>query len=367
MSKSRDRNIACFISPHGLGHAARAAAILAALQQRQPDVALHLFTTVYPGFFEASGCRHKTFHDTYTDVGFIQQSGLVADLPATVQRLDSFLPFEPSRLEPLADTVRRGKCGLVLCDIAPLGIAVARQTGIPSVLVENFMWDDLYRPYAAAHPRMADHADYLGNLFGQATLHVQTQPVCKPVEADLTVGPVSRPSRQSPAAVRQALAVGSDVKLVLITLGGGHTRSHNLDHLAHRSDVVFVVASGSGQLRRTGNTIALPPDSDFHHPDLVNAADAVIGKVGYSTLAETYHAGVPFGYVTREGYPEMPPLVAFIEREMAALPVPPAAIESRIPESLLDQLLALPRRPPALANGAGLIADFLVPLLRRTP
>ena len=45
-------------------------------------------------------------------------------------------------------------------------------------------------------------------------------------------------------------------------------------------------------------------------------ADAVVGKVGYSTLAEVYHAGVPFGYVMRSNFRESEPMAAFIEKEM---------------------------------------------------
>lgn len=367
MRKSRDRNVACFISPHGLGHAARAAAVLAALQRLEPDINLHLFTTAPRKFFSASGCRNTTFHDECTDVGFAQQSALTADLSATVELLDEFLPFDSNHIEVLAEIVKRGRCGLVLCDISPLGIAVARQAGVPSVLVENFLWDDLYRHYVADHPRLARHADTLRTIFSQASLHIQTQPVCRPTEADLTVGPVSRPPRQPAASIRKALAIGANVKIVLITMGGVSEHTPLLESMAHRQDIVFIVAWGSARLHRAGNVINLPLQSDFYHPDLIHAADAVIGKVGYSTLAEVCHAGVPFGYVVRDGYPEMPPLVAFIEREMAGFPLPASFLETGIDGDRLDRLLAIPRRPPTAPNGADLIANFLLPLLRRTP
>ncbi len=367
MRKSRGRNVACFISPHGLGHAARAAATLAALQRLQPDINLHLFTTAPKRFFTDSGCRKITLHDECADVGFVQHSALVADLPATVDRLDEFLPFHSNHIELLAETVRRGKCGLVLCDIAPLGIAVARQAGLPSVLVENFMWDDLYQAYVAAHPRLAAHIDALHGLFSQASLHIQTQPVCKAIEADLTVGPVSRPPRQSPSAIRKTLSIGADIKIVLMTMGGVSGHTPLLESMAHRKDIVFIVAWGSAKVQRSGNIIGLPLQSDFYHPDLVHAADAVIGKVGYSTLSEVYHAGVPFGYIVREGYPEMPPLVDFIEKDMAGFSIPAATLNDSLSENCIDRLLSIPRRPPTLPNGADPIANFLLPLLRRTP
>ena len=46
---------------------------------------------------------------------------------------------------------------------------------------------------------------------------------------------------------------------------------------------------------REKNVILLPANTDLYHPDLVHAADAVVAKLGYSTVAETYSAGVPLG------------------------------------------------------------------------
>lgn len=365
MSRKNQRNIACFISPHGLGHATRAAAVLAALQECEPGAKLHLFTTAPPSLFEASGCRNKFFHDEPTDVGFAQTSAFVSDLPETIRRLDAFLPFDPAHVKERAATIVRAGCGLVLCDIAPLGIAVAREAGIPSVLVENFAWSNLYRHYGSQYPRMTEHADYLQRIFRQASLHIQTDPICQPAEADLIVGPISRPPRQSKAAVRKALAIGQDCRLILVTLGGDTHHPPHLSHLASRTDLVFVAIAAGNGLRRTGNILYLPPQSDFYHPDIVHAADAVIGKVGYSTLAEVYHAGVPFGYIARKDYPEMPPLVAFIEKEMCSLPVSASELEAGITGERVDALLNLPPRPPSRPNGAGAVATFLAPLLRR--
>ena len=61
------------------------------------------------------------------------------------------------------------------------------------------------------------------------------------------------------------------------------------------------------------NVLLLPANSDYYHPDLITAADAVIGKAGYSTIAEIYHSQVRFGYFVREDYPEMQALVNFLQ------------------------------------------------------
>lgn len=352
--------IACFISPHGLGHAAREAAIVSALQDLVPGVEPVLFTTASPFFFEASGCRHVTRHPFHADLGFVQKSALVEDLPATVSALDGFLPFDPGQVATLADTLRRERCRFVLCDIAPLGIAAAKAAGIPAILVENFRWDDLYEHYAQTHPRMAHHAAALRPWFDAADVTIQTDPVCRPIASvALRTGPVARPPRRPRHDTRRRLGLADSQKLVLITMGGVSERTPLLAHLAGRGDLLFVVPWGATQFHRAGNVICLPFESEFYHPDLIEAADAVIGKVGYSTLSEAYHSGIPYGYVIRRNYPEMPPLVRFIEQHMAGLPLPDGDLGEGIPPDFIDQLIALPRRPPMLPNGRTAIAELL--------
>ena len=101
-------------------------------------------------------------------------------------------------------------------------------------------------------------------------------------------------------------------------------------------------------------------DSSWYHPDLVAASDVVIGKVGYSTLAETYHAGVPFGFIPHAGFRESPALEAFIGRHMAGLRLAESDMKTGRWVNRLDALIALPRHHPGLANGADRAAAFIL-------
>ena len=246
----------------------------------------------------------------------------------------------------------------VLCDIAPLGIAVARAAGVPSILVENFRWDALYRYYEATHPRLAAHADTLQRWFDAADILIQTEPVCRPNPvAALVTSTVSRPPRLPRETIRRALGLAAGRRMVVISMGGMSAGTPLLAHLAHRNDLAFVVAAGAERMQVRANVISLPKHSEFYHPDLINAADAVLGKVGYSTLAEVYRAGVPFGYGIRPDYPEMPALVAFLERHACGLPLSDPDLGESVSPDFIDLLLALPRRTPTEPDGAAAIAE----------
>ncbi|MHC4791685.1 MAG: hypothetical protein ACYS8Y_09665, partial [Planctomycetota bacterium] len=126
--------IAYFISPHGFGHAARAAGVMEDLYEVDSKIRFEIFTKVPPLFFKDSLAAHYTYHSVLTDIGLAQKSPLNADLEETLQNLNNFLPFRSSRINHLAQQVSALSCDLIVCDIAPVGIVVARTVGIPSVL-----------------------------------------------------------------------------------------------------------------------------------------------------------------------------------------------------------------------------------------
>jgi len=326
-------------------------------------VRFEIFTTVHPWFFEDSLGGSYTYHRLETDVGLVQETPLYADLTKTVERLSRWIPFRESQISGLARSLERLNCRLVACDISPMGIAAAREAGLPSVLVENFTWDWVYQEYAEKCGGLRPHAEYLGRLFSEADYHVQAQPVCSPGSADLTVLPVSRRERQSGKEVRRRLGIAENSKMVLVTMGGIPEDYRGMKGLSLPEDL-FVVVPGAGRTSEIcPNLIALPRRSEFFHPDLVTAADAVVGKVGYSTLAEVYHGGAPFGYIKRANFRESHILAAFIERHMNGLPIDARNYRTGEWISNLPRLLEMPRITRGVPNGATQVAKFICSLL----
>jgi hypothetical protein len=93
---------------------------------------------------------------------------------------------------------------------------------------------------------------------------------------------------------------------------------------------------------------------------LINAVDVVIGKVGYSTLAEVYQAGVPYGYVLRPRFRESYVLENFIDTEMNSLVIAETEFETGAWLAKLPNLLDLPRLKCREATGADQVASFIL-------
>ncbi|MCP4694018.1 MAG: hypothetical protein GY859_38645 [Desulfobacterales bacterium] len=361
MGKKAGPRVACFVSPHGFGHAARASAVMAGLYEIDPAIHFHIFTTAPAWFFRNSLSGSFSMHPVRTDIGLVQETPLFEDVDSTLDALDAFLPFAPDLIDDLAHQVRAAGCELVLCDIAPMGVAVAREASAPSVLVENFTWDWIYAGYN--HPGLDKHVRCLETLFNAADYRIQATPVCAPVKADLTTAPVSRKNRASRRETREKLGIGEDEKAALITMGGALEGFEFANAPAGCRQVRLVIPGGAESLTLRGNQVLLPHDSDFFHPDLIHACDAVVGKVGYSTLAETWQAGVPYGYIPRPHFRESAPLVAFIQKEMPGRLIDAAAFHDGTWTSRLEDLVNTPRTPRAAPNGADQAAAFIYSLL----
>ena len=358
-------SIACFISSHGFGHAARASAVINALFEQWPFLHAALFTTVPEWFFKDSLQVPFSYHHMAADIGLVQRTALEADLAASIARLDALFPLADKETGLLAEMLEKMKCRLVISDISPWGIVAAGKAGIPSLLIENFTWDWIYEGYLAQDNRLKPHIGYLRQVFAAVDHRIQAVPWCSPcLAADLEAPPISRKPLTERAVVRDRLGLDGNRKMVLITMGGVPEIPTFLDAFKIIDEPVHFVVPGnfpdlpvSGQ--RRGNATLLPHHSVFYHPDLVAAADAVVGKVGYSTLAEAYNSGVPFGYVCRPGFREGPPLEDFIQREMVGLGITPEEFATGAWLQKLPRLLALPARAEKKENGADVAAAHI--------
>lgn len=358
--------LAVFVSPHGFGHAARASALMGSLHGLV-GARFELFSTAQRWFFDESVEGLYGYHHVTTDVGLRQASALVHDARGTVAALDELLPFDDAWVEALAATVSEADCRAVLCDIAPLGIAVAKRAGLPSVLVENFTWPWLYESLVEDAPGLGVHASTLAGWFERAGVHVQTEPLClASPSADFRAPPMSRPARATREDVRAALGIAADARVVVLTMGGVPEELPFLSRLRRLADVTFLV-TGASQTLVDGNLHLFAQDERLYMPDLVRAADAVVAKAGYSTIAEVWTEGRPMAFVTRADFRETGPLREWITSEMPGFEIPGSGFASgdwidRVPE-LLDMQASGSQKE----SGADAVARFLVDTLELTP
>jgi hypothetical protein len=352
--------VAYVVSAHGFGHAARSCAVMGAMAQMRKGLRFEIVTTVPDWFFAQSLAAEHRVHHLETDVGLVQRTSLEEDLEATVERLDQLLKPPAAALEVLISRCRSLACDAVVCDVAPLGLAAASRLQLPSALVENFTWDWLYRAYPDAPADLVRHADALGAMFRLAGCRIQTEPVCaRLVDADV-VAPISREPRARAADVRSRLGIPQRAVLVLLTMGGIRWDYQSLGALTKAHGTWFVVPGGDDPPRRDGNLLRLPFRSAVYHPDLVHAADLVVGKLGYSTVAEAYHGNAALAYLARPRFPESDVLERFAMSRMGAAAVTEDEFNSGRWLEHLGDMLRNPRTTETRENGAATAARLIL-------
>jgi UDP:flavonoid glycosyltransferase YjiC (YdhE family) len=354
-----NRRIAFFISPHGFGHAARAVAVMASLKKLSPDFHFIIFTRVPEWFFADSLSSEFTYRELQTDIGMVQSSPFQEDLDKTISRLNAFYPFVPDDILNLAEQVK--SCSMIVCDISPLGIEVAEKAKIPSVLVENFTWDWIYEGCLKRAPAFAPHISYLKSLIQKVAYHIQAHPFCNEnPSADMRVNPISRKPRQNGFKIRKQLGVDRDRPLVFITTGGADYNELPWRSFLNYPEMTFLIPGPFKRVFYQANVIGLPVKSEFFHPDLITASDAVIGKVGYSTVAEVYHSGVPLGYIPHSSQRESEALEKFIVENMPATRIDEKAFQNGHRLHELENLLKLKRIRRNEKNGADQVAQWIL-------
>lgn len=352
-------SIAVFVTPHGFGHAARASAVMQALAGAA-GAHFELYAATPRWFFDESVAGRYRYHELHADVGFVQRSALRLDVHATVSALSTLLPFDDVLLDGLALEIRRAGCRAVLCDIAPLGIAVAERAGVPSVLVENFTWPWIYEPLLDEAPALAPLSAELERWFERATFHVQTEPFCEPApRAALVVPPVSRDPRRTRAETRRALGLDEGAPAVVVTLGGVAQELAFVDRMRAVSDVTFLVTGAAGT-RTEGNVHLFDNETRIYMPDFVRASDAVVAKLGYNTIAEVWKEGRPLAWVARPDFREGGPLGEWVSDRIPGFSIGPSDFESGLWLERLPDLMAMGAPAPGAGGGAERLARFVL-------
>lgn len=337
--------------------------VLQSLEQQVEDLETNIFSTVPQWFFEASLSCSFSCYPVLTDIGLIQIDPLHEDPEQTIEALDAFLPFDHLYYQAVIERMEQSSCDIVISDISPLGVYLADHLGLPSFLVENFTWDWIYEHYLGQFPAFGRFIRILRQIYAKATYHILAVPYCEEKPVDCITHPISRLPRLSKTETRKRLGIDQGDQLVIVSMGGIESGNLPLEKLHAFSEVTFLIPGDNHQLERHRNVIRIPHRTTLYHPDLIAASDAVISKIGYSTLAETYHSGKPFGYISRSQFRESPVLRNFIRSTMQAVELSEEDYLEGNWSEVLGRLLSLPAVERNEPSGAGQVASFILKTL----
>lgn len=298
-------SVLAYVSGHGFGHWTRTAPILEDLAR---DVPVHVRTSGRALLMARRATWAASLEEVDVGPGVVQAGPIAVDLRATRTALSAFLERWPALV---SSEVARGRAlgaRLVVADVPPLGLEVARRLDVPGVAIANFTWSWAYEHYAddpvfelaAVRLRMAEGlATHVVALPGGGGLDALGPP--RPLHA------IRRPPTCSREEARRRLTrgrAGEDRPVVLISFGG-YGDSLDLSAVARENPRFDFVSFAPARGATPPNLAVLPHDHDLPHQDLVLGADALLGKPGYGTLSECLSGPTPFvGVLTGDHFRE---------------------------------------------------------------
>jgi len=181
-------------------------------------------------------------------------------------------------------------------------LKAARRVGIPSVLICNFTWHDIYSHFPGAE-KWRGILDSLKEEYALASLQIlpQCHIINDVIENKKEVGFIARKGNDVKSRLEQVLGVSFQGKtVVFIYLGDMGAQSVQWENLQPLEDVVFLTRD---PLPKTIANLFVLNDR-FLYQDLIASSDIVCTKAGYSTLATAFAHGKPVISCSREHFYE---------------------------------------------------------------
>ena len=125
-------HIVAYITGHGFGHATRMAAVIGALAERRPDLAVSLVSTAPEWLFRLNLSVPFRVRARALDVGVIQRDSIHLDSSGTLAAYARAQERQDALIEEEAAFLRREAVDLVVADIPPAAFPIARRAGVPA-------------------------------------------------------------------------------------------------------------------------------------------------------------------------------------------------------------------------------------------
>lgn len=345
---------------HGFGHAVRAAAVAACLQQIDPEIPIVMATTAPRWLLESYILGDFIYRPRPLDVGVVQADSLTMDLDATLEKLKRIRSSQNATIAAEVSFLHLNRVQLILADLPPLAAPLAKAAGIPCWMLGNFGWDFIYRAWGG---EFVEIADWIGECFSQCD-RLFRLPLHEPMSAFphvTDVGLTGGLPRHGLETLRsQFQLTAPPEKTVLLTFGGLGLEKIPYSNLQRFPDWQFITFDR--QAPKLPNLVAIS-DSFYRPVDFMPLCGRLISKPGYSTFAEALRLDVPIVSIAREGFAESPILLNGLQEYAHHQIITPAEFFDG-DWDFLHQPLQPPRSTESLSKDgteaiARTVADFL--------
>ncbi len=361
------KRIAVYVTGHGYGHFTRTMEISRLLHELHDNVEIHVRAPFSLSHILNTLGREPASHaEIRLDIGLVQHDSLRWNKEKTLQQLAFYYGREGDlRVRQEAEWLTKTGINAALLDIPPRAFEACHMAGVPAYGMTNFSWDWIWADLAEEAPEFHEYADRAAQAYNTCALLFCPQMDAGldnfPVQQEVPV--VARLSSREPEEVRKIMGFPSNRPLVMLSFGGEGLRDGGFPPESLHDKFAFIVTE---PIADPGKPFIYVRDEDYfgrglRYCDLVRAADIIMTKPGYSTVAECTGNKTALVYSNRSRFAEYPYIKAFIETHLPNEHIPMDQLLSGNWGPTLNSLYQkMPFTfPETRTDGARVVADLL--------
>jgi L-arabinokinase len=229
------------------------------------------------------------------------------DITSSIDNIQTFLSCAKHDLDDEVNWLKSQCIDIVYADVPPLPILAAKVRHdeahnklacIPSFIVSNFTFDTIYEHFASGSSSDQEIqsiraiAKELQDMYSKASYLIRIPgyiPMPHPEIKLMDVPLLTRSFKTPRNVIRERFKIPIDSLCVFVTLGGFDIQDLKLINLPDKW-YCLIGSPSKTILPKNTERIRFFSSKDFYIPDIIEASDVVLGKLGYSTCAECNNA-----------------------------------------------------------------------------
>ena len=294
------KNIAFFISDHGFGHASRNIPIIRYILEANNDIRVIIKTGKNQGEFIKElvrdfGDRVSYFFGTM-DIGLVlMENSLDIDKEKLKAKVEEYINSFEEKVAKEIEFLDYNNVTLIISDIVPWIFKCSKKLNIPSILISNFTWIEIYKEYLPEEMcnkyrecyKLADKA-----LFYELYMEDMKEYFNEYEE-------ISFCSREFDLVKADKIKNSFKKPIVYLSVGRSVDLKDEIDVSNFNYD--FIVTDG---INLKGHNVYYLPKETPNTQDYLMASDFVISKAGWGTVSEAMLGKKKLALLSRDNVSE---------------------------------------------------------------
>lgn len=325
--------VAFYISNHGFGHATRNIPIIESLLEQDKNLCIEIKTgSNLIKFMRQSLINYDSrivYHSLNTDLGLILKPGTMeVDKDVLLREIKRFINTWDVLIEQEKEWLIKNQIDVVVSDIVPWIFKSARLAVVKSVFISNFTWVEIYMELFVEEV----YEDYL-NCYQEvdlALLYPLTGEIKESFKVTKDVGMSCRSFNDETV---KRIKGKYNMPIVYMSVG----RSVELLDIIDVEGLPYQFIYTEG-IKLIGRNADLLPVNTENTQDYIKAADYIITKAGWGTVAEAICAQKPMLILRRDDVVEDRVTIRKLLDLEVALPIKSEALNAPCIAELLGKL-----------------------------